>query len=124
MEIKHGKRIIRYCEIQPPKYDHIYETNIPPDSIRNGFNFIEGTEIKRGQLIGYVGQLRFINKVTGVHENYKLSMLHLEMYNGECNDDENLSQSNNIYLHVKVMNYIRRKDLLNSAEFLDNSISE
>src|SRR5690554_1143347 len=61
MEIRHGKRVIRYGEIQPPKDLHGYDILIPPDNIRNGFRFVEGTEIKRGQLIGYVGQLRFVN---------------------------------------------------------------
>ncbi|HLV32774.1 MAG TPA: M23 family metallopeptidase, partial [Chitinispirillaceae bacterium] len=122
MEIRHGKRIIRYGEIQPPKDKHGYEFDIPPESVRKGFRFKEEAEIKRGQLIGYVGQLRFINKVTGVHENYKLSMVHLEMYNGDCGGI--LTQNNWVYSHIKVLNYSRRSDLLNPTEFLDNCISE
>ena len=119
IEIQHNDCIIRYGEVQPPKKNRFGDDG-PPSELCNGMApeiEIDGT-IKRGQHIGFVGQLRLLNEKSGKIENYKECMLHIEMYSGKATG--NLTDRDNLkYLHVPLRHYQRRDDLLDMTTFLD-----
>jgi hypothetical protein len=75
-------------------------------------------EVKRGQHIAYVGQLRPKDKKSGKHYNFSDTMVHFEMYKGNGIGD--LTQKENMeYENVPKKNYMRRKDLMDPTKALD-----
>jgi murein DD-endopeptidase MepM/ murein hydrolase activator NlpD len=124
--VNHNGTIVLYGEVQPPKSGHGYTgTDIPSENLRNGLanNLSVGSSVKKGQHIAYVGQLRQLDKKTSKRVNYKDTMLHFEMYKG--NATGNLTQpSNKTFDNVPMKNYMRRKDLLNPKEYIDNMSNE
>jgi murein DD-endopeptidase MepM/ murein hydrolase activator NlpD len=84
LQIDHGEFIARYCEIQSTKAPGIED----------------GALIKQGQVVGYIGQLKGMNK----------SMLHFELYSKESSG--NLTNRSNAP-------YQRRSDLMDPTPKLD-----
>lgn len=80
---KHGNYVTRYAELS-----------------RTAPGIIKGVRVRKGQLIGFVGQL----STTGA------SMLHLEMYSGTKTGSLTVRRN---------PPYQRRSDLLNSTDYLD-----
>jgi peptidoglycan hydrolase-like protein with peptidoglycan-binding domain len=124
--INHNGTLVLYGEVQPPKNGHGYTgTDIPPENLRSGLanNLAVRSSVKKGQHIAYVGQLRQLDKKTNKRVNYKDTMLHFEMYKG--NATGGLTQpSNKTFDNVPIKNYMRRKDLLNPKEYIDNMSDE
>jgi murein DD-endopeptidase MepM/ murein hydrolase activator NlpD len=123
--INHDGKIFRYGEIQPPAANHGYTKDIPSENVRKGLAvpFTRGMKIKRGQHIAYVGQLRLLNKNTSKIENYKQSMLHIEIFSGDGHG-ELTEPDNKKYTNVPARNYMRRSDLLAPTQIIDNSSLE
>ncbi len=88
LEINHGDFVIRYGEIS-----------------RVAANISKNVAVKRGQVIAYVGELKF-------KSGKKMSMLHLEMYSGKVQG--RLTTSNKPYK--------RRSDLLDPTTYLDKAV--
>ena len=80
---KHGNYVTRYAELS-----------------RTAPGIIKGVRVRKGQLIGFAGQL----STTGA------SMLHLEMYSGTKTGSLTVRRN---------PPYQRRSDLLNSTDYLD-----
>ncbi len=96
IEVVHGKFIVRYGELEPR------------DAIRR--EKMKNTEVKRGDVIGKVGQLIQPNG-----SKYKDTMLHLEMYGTNLGTDKvenRLSQAN-------LSPFERRSDLVDPSDTLD-----
>lgn len=85
LEIKHTHFIARYGEIKSAAK-----------------NLTKGSKVKKGQLIGYVGELKGLN----------MSMLHLELYSGTQKGPLTIRDSKP---------YQRRSDLINPTEILDKA---
>lgn len=99
IEIDHGGFIVRYGEVRQPTTDERRS--------------MVGTTVKRGQVIGHVGQLVRPNGV-----NYPDSMLHLEIYNtGESPASTKLTDKSRAPFQ-------RRADLVNPTAILDNCLME
>ncbi len=78
-----------------------------------------GSKVKKGQHIGYVGQLRPLNHL-GRRYNFSNSMLHFEMYKGNIwGELTNKENHDNKYDFVESKPFIRRSDLLDPTLFLD-----
>jgi len=89
LEIDHGDMVVRYGEIS-----------------RVAAGIIPGANVKRGQVIAYVGELTF-------KSGNKMSMLHLEAYKGTLTGT----------LTVRAAQpYQRRGDLLDPTKLLDSAV--
>lgn len=86
LEVKHTNFIARYGEIS---------------RVAGGLK--KGSKIEKGQLIGYVGELRGLN----------MSMLHLELYKNVSNSSRLTVRSNEPYR--------RRADLIDPSDILDRA---
>ncbi len=121
IEINHGEFTVRYGEVQPPWNQASEMYDYPPDQNQcKGMPhlFKRDEIISKGQLIGWIGELRKVDH----NGNVKTirPMLHFEMY---YNQSQGLltDYSNLTYDFVSEKKYMRRKDLLNPATFLDQS---
>ena len=123
IEVDHHDFIVRYGEVQPPWEKAQGFQKPPPQSQCRGlavkFNKKEGgTPVKRGDVIGWVGQLREVKKNGSVKIGGH--MIHFEMYKKTATGD--LTQpSNKIYDYVPNKTYKRRRDILDPTHFLDES---
>lgn len=86
LEIDHGDMVVRYGEIP-----------------RVGPGISKGAIVKRGQIIAYVGELTF-------QSGSKMSMLHLEFYQGSGNGPLTVRNAKP---------YQRRSDLIDPTKFLN-----
>ncbi|HSC69221.1 MAG TPA: M23 family metallopeptidase [Cellvibrio sp.] len=86
LEIKHPDFVARYGEIG-----------------RSATGIKNGSKVKKGQLIGYVGELKGLN----------MSMLHLELYSGNASGPLTVRGNKP---------YQRRKDLIDPTPILDKAI--
>lgn len=66
----------------------------------------KGAQVQQGQVIGYVGKLT------------NSSMLHFELYKGDSSDYPT-KPGNTKYLYVPNGGYMRRSDLLDPSQYLD-----
>ena len=88
LEIDHGNMIVRYCEIA---------------NVASGIK--KGDRVKQGQIIAYVGELKFSS-------GNIMSMLHIEFYKGTLKGP----------LTVRgAMPYQRRADLFDPTKLLDKA---
>lgn len=94
IEIQHGSKVVRYGELLASA----------ANSSHLGFlaHLKKGVFVKKGAVIGYVGQLNSGN-----------SMLHLEIYSG--------AESGPLTQRRSSSQYKRRTDLLNPTRILDNA---
>jgi len=88
LEIDHGDMLVRYGEI----------SHVAP-------GIVSGANVKRGQVIAYVGELVF-------KSGNKMSMLHLEAYKGTSTGSLTVRSSKP---------YQRRSDLFDPTKLLDNA---
>jgi peptidoglycan hydrolase-like protein with peptidoglycan-binding domain len=125
LEVEHNGKIILYGEIQPPKDGHGYTGDLPAENLRNGLpdGIKAGTEVKRGQHIAYVGQLRPLDTKTNKRYNFSDTMVHFEMYKGTSTGKLS-EKENTVFDNVPKKNYMRRKDLMNPTETLDTMDDE
>lgn len=86
LEVKHSGFVARYGEIS-----------------KTATNIKKGSKIKKGQLIGYVGELKGLN----------MSMLHLELYSGTASGPLTVRGNKP---------YQRRSDLIDPTPILDKAI--
>jgi uncharacterized protein involved in type VI secretion and phage assembly len=118
LEIDHGDFLVRYGEIQPP--EGTYENNVVPEKFCKGLaKLVLGTPVCRGDIIGYVGQRRKLNKY-GKFEDDGLPMLHFELYK-ETKRKDSLTQDNTTYKYVPNKHYQRRSDLLDPTKSLEQA---
>ncbi len=122
IEVDHFTFTARYGEVQPdynmiPAKWHF----IPPKEVCKGLGpgLKVGSLVKRGDLIGWVGELRELDKHTK-QQKVVNHMLHFEMYKDGFGD--NLTVVNNSgFIYVPESPYERRKDLLNPTKYLDEA---
>ena len=122
IEINHGSFTVRYGEVQPPyeEANDKWGNNAPPQKQCKGIsNEIrkDGSHVKRGQLIGWVGQLRTKAKKGMKNGSH---MLHFEMYANTKNGPLTINNHKH-YDHVPIKSYQRRSDLLNPTDYLDKA---
>ena len=121
----HGTFTVRYGEVQPPTdagvKNHWGVDSPPPEQCKGlGPNLKLKMKIRRGQLIGWVGQLRTKTKKGMKDGNH---MLHFEIYANTKEGPLTVKNSQK-YDYVPMKTYQRRSDLLNPTTHLDNASNE
>jgi hypothetical protein len=129
--VDHGDFMVRYGEVQPPlaaktEYPKEFAVEPPPDQHMNGLpeGLVVSAQVKRGQKVAFVGLLR--KPVGKKRVNWNQAMLHFEMFKGTESKNIDLTDRKNFdkYDNVPRKPYMRRKDLLDPTEFLDNALFE
>ena len=122
IEIDHHDFIVRYGEVQPP-WEEAKEFKKPPPQhqcrgLAIELNNEKITPVKRGDVIGWVGQLRKVKKDGSVKIGGH--MIHFEIYK-KTTVGELTQPSNKKYDYVPNKDYQRRRDILDPTHFLDES---
>ncbi|MBU4132976.1 MAG: M23 family metallopeptidase, partial [Proteobacteria bacterium] len=131
--VDHNDFLAVYGEVQPPATnDHyVYESQFSNERKGLPGNLSVGSDVRRGQHIAYVGQMRYNNNNKITIQGVEVKMLHLEMYSDTSTsiptsitagypltDLENTSN----YDNVTAKAYKRRKDLLDPTSKLDEMV--
>ena len=119
IEVDHGNFMVRYGEVQHPYRTAIKWKDPPSEDQCKGMprEIQKDSPVTRGQLIGWVGQLRA--KAKGGMKNGS-HMLHFEMY-ANTKEGPLTVKSKQKYEHVPQKAYQRRSDLLNPTIYLDEA---
>ncbi len=124
--IDHYDFIARYGEVQPPNQNP-YGVNSAPEQLCLGLSqgLGIGSFVKRGQVVGYVGQLR--KPTSNGFKNHYETMLHFELYEKNvsgkyCDLTNNTNWED--YLYVQPKKYLRRNDLRDPTEFLERAFKD